>query len=136
MLDKKDIENNIMGIKETLQKVTKSIYTYIDKNYGLKPHYEFELVNNYDFYKDMNMIDFIRDVGKYYRMSNLLAKETIANRLNSEAGISFTEFTYTVLQGYDFEKLFLEKNCILQLGGSDQWGNIMSGYELIKKKHR
>ena len=89
------------------------------------------LVNNLDFYKDMNVLDFLRTVGKTLTVNYMLSKESVQKRLDS--GISFTEFSYQLLQAYDFQCLFLEKNCILQMGGSDQWGNITSGTEFIRR---
>ena len=91
-----------------------------------------EVVNNYDWTKDINILDFLRDVGKYININYMLSKDIISRRL--ETGITFAEFTYTLLQGYDFLHLFEEKNCIMQVEGSDQWGNITTGIELINKK--
>lgn len=90
-------------------------------------------VSNYDWTAGMGVIDFLRDVGKNFRLGTMLAKDTVARRLNSEEGISFTEFSYQVLQGNDFLHLFDEFGCTLQLGGSDQWGNLTSGLDLIHK---
>ena len=89
------------------------------------------LVNNYDFYKNMNVLDFLRDVGKTANVNTMLAKDSVKNRL--ETGMSFTEFSYSLLQGYDYQCLFKEKNCIVQMGGSDQWGNIVAGTEFIRR---
>ena len=91
-----------------------------------------EVVNNYDWIKDISIIDFLRDTGKYINVNYMLDKDIIRRRL--ESGITFAEFTYTLLQGYDFLHLYSEKNCIMQAAGSDQWGNITTGIELIKKK--
>lgn len=90
-------------------------------------------VSNYDWTAQMTVIDFLRDVGKNFRLGTMLAKDTVARRLNSEDGISFTEFSYQVLQGNDFLHLYDEYGCVLQLGGSDQWGNLTSGLDLIHK---
>ena len=94
-----------------------------------------ELVNNYDWMKDFSFLDFARTVGKHITVNNMMAKESVQKRLNGEArdGLSFTEFTYQLLQGYDFLHLYETKNCKLQLGGSDQWGNITTGAELIRR---
>jgi tyrosyl-tRNA synthetase len=89
------------------------------------------IVNNYDFYKNMNALDFLRDVGKTMTVSYMMSKESVKRRL--EAGISFTEFSYQLLQGYDFQCLYEAHNCILQMGGSDQWGNITAGVEFIRR---
>lgn len=91
-----------------------------------------EVVNNYDWTKDMNILDFLRDVGKYINVNYMLNKDIIERRL--ESGITFAEFAYTLIQGNDFLHLYKEKNCIMQVEGSDQWGNITTGLELIKKK--
>ena len=90
-----------------------------------------EIVNNYDWMKDISLIDFLRDTGKYINVNYMLDKDIIKRRL--ETGITFAEFTYTLMQGYDFLHLYREKNCVLQVEGSDQWGNITTGIDLIKK---
>lgn len=94
-----------------------------------------ELVNNYDWMKDFKLLDFARDIGKHITVNYMMAKESVQKRLNGEArdGLSFTEFTYQLLQGYDFLHLYQTKNCKLQMGGSDQWGNITTGTELIRR---
>ncbi|WEV71797.1 tyrosine--tRNA ligase [Bifidobacterium sp. ESL0790] len=92
-------------------------------------------VSNYDWTAQMSVIDFLRDVGKNFRMGTMLAKDTVARRLKSDEGISFTEFSYQVLQGNDFLHLYDEYGCTLELGGSDQWGNLTSGLDLIRKVH-
>ncbi|MCE5175286.1 MAG: tyrosine--tRNA ligase [Bacteroidales bacterium] len=94
-----------------------------------------ELVNNYDWMKDYSFLDFIRDVGKHLTVNYMMAKDSVKKRLSSESneGMSFTEFSYQLLQGYDFLHLYQEKNCKLQMGGSDQWGNITTGTELIRR---
>jgi tyrosyl-tRNA synthetase len=94
-----------------------------------------EMVNNYDWFKDFTFLDFIRDVGKHITVNYMMAKDSVKNRLErSDVGLSFTEFTYQLVQGYDFYWLFKNKNCKLQMGGSDQWGNIVTGTELIRRK--
>ncbi len=95
-----------------------------------------ELVNNYDWTKDVTFLDFAREIGKHITVNYMMAKDSVQKRLNGEArdGLSFTEFTYQLLQGFDFLHLYQEKNCKLQLGGSDQWGNITTGSELIRRK--
>ncbi|MBD5200859.1 MAG: tyrosine--tRNA ligase [Bacteroidales bacterium] len=95
-----------------------------------------ELVNNYDWTKDITFLDFAREIGKHITVNYMMAKDSVQKRLNGEArdGLSFTEFTYQLLQGFDFLHLYQEKNCKLQLGGSDQWGNITTGGELIRRK--
>lgn len=96
-------------------------------------HNPARLVNNLDWTKDLSAIDFLRDVGKYFRVGTMMKKDAVAARLNSEAGISYTEFSYQILQGYDFLKLHENYGCVLQTGGSDQWGNLTSGTDLIHK---
>jgi len=94
-----------------------------------------ELVNNYDWMKDYSFLDFIRDIGKHITVNYMMAKDSVKKRLSSESsdGMSFTEFSYQLLQGYDFLHLYREKNCKLQMGGSDQWGNITTGTELVRR---
>jgi tyrosyl-tRNA synthetase len=94
-----------------------------------------ELVNNYDWMQHFSFLDFIRDVGKHITVNYMMAKDSVKKRLSSEAaeGMSFTEFTYQLVQGYDFLHLYREKNCTLQMGGSDQWGNITTGTELVRR---
>ena len=93
------------------------------------------LVNNYDWMKEFSFLDFIRDVGKHITVNYMMAKDSVKNRISSESseGMSFTEFTYQLVQGYDFLHLYRDKNCTLQMGGSDQWGNITTGTELIRR---
>ena len=117
IIDKDTIFKNVEAIKKQVTKI-------FDGNV--------EVVNNYDWTKDMNILDFLRDTGKYINVNYMLAKDIINRRL--ETGITFAEFTYTLLQGYDFMHLYEEKNCIMQVEGSDQWGNITTGIDLINKK--
>lgn len=91
------------------------------------------MVNNYDWTKDLTAIELLRDIGKYFRLGTMLSKDTVARRLNSEEGISYTEFSYQLLQGMDFLELYRRYGCTLQTGGSDQWGNLTSGTELVRK---
>ena len=91
------------------------------------------LVNNLDWTAPLSAIDFLRDIGKYFRVNSMLKKDAVAARLNSDAGISYTEFSYQILQGLDYRELFLQYGCTLQTGGSDQWGNLTSGTELIRR---
>ncbi len=116
IISKETVLNNIEGIK-------KQVFRIFDG--------KAEIVNNYDWTKDFSFLDFLRDVGKYINVNYMLNKDIINRRL--ETGITFAEFAYTLIQGYDFLHLFKEKNCVLQAEGSDQWGNITTGLELIKK---
>lgn len=97
-------------------------------------NYEFEFVNNLEWLGELKLIDFLRDIGKHYTVNELIKKDAIATRLASGTGLSYTEFAYPLLQGYDYLQLFETKGCMVQIGGSDQWGNIVSGVELIRRK--
>lgn len=119
-------ERNMLT-KEVLQHNYECLSKQIEALFG------FDMVNNYDWTKDMTVIDYLRDFGKYFNINYMLNKDTVRRRLDS--GISYTEFSYMILQSLDFLHLYEDKNCILQLGGQDQWGNITSGLELIRKKH-
>ena len=119
-------ERNMLT-KEVLQ------HNYDCLSKQIKELFGFEMVNNLDWTKDITIIDFLRDYGKFFNVNYMINKETVKRRLDS--GISYTEFSYMLLQASDFLHLYEEKNCTLQLGGQDQWGNITSGLELIRKKH-
>jgi len=95
-----------------------------------------EFVNNAAWLGELKLIDFLRDIGKHYTVNELIKKDAIATRLQSDTGLSYTEFAYPLLQGYDYLQLFTTKNCTVQVGGSDQWGNIISGVELVRRKSR
>ena len=114
--------------KEVLRKNLEGIKKQVDKIFDGKA----EIVNNYDWMKDFNYLDFLRDVGKYININYMLSKDIINRRL--ETGITYAEFSYTLMQGYDFLHLYETKNCIMQAEGSDQWGNITTGIDLIRKK--
>ncbi|HSN60915.1 MAG TPA: tyrosine--tRNA ligase [Ferruginibacter sp.] len=92
------------------------------------------MVNNFDWFKNISFLDFIREAGKHITVNYMMAKDSVKKRLESDNGMSFTEFTYQLVQGYDFYWLYKNKNCKLQMGGSDQWGNIVTGTELIRRK--
>ena len=111
-------------IEENARKLKKQVEDIFDGNV--------EVVNNYDWTKDVNILDFLRDIGKYINVNYMINKDIIKRRLDT--GITFAEFTYTLLQGYDFLHLYETKNCIMQVEGSDQWGNITTGIDLINKK--
>jgi tyrosyl-tRNA synthetase len=93
-----------------------------------------EMVNNYDWFQNFSFLDFIRDVGKHLTVNYMMAKDSVKKRLEGETGMSFTEFSYQLVQGYDFYWLWKNKKCLVQMGGSDQWGNIVTGTELIRRK--
>ncbi len=115
MITKKELEENYKKLRKQVEDI-----------------FGFEVVNNYDWSKDINFIDYLRDYGKYFSLNYMLAKETVKSRL--DIGITYTEFSYMILQALDFLYLFENKNCTLQIGGQDQWGNITAGVELIRKK--
>src|SRR5690606_2551212 len=91
------------------------------------------LVNNLDWTAPLSAIEFLRDIGKHFRVGTMLKKDAVSARLNSEAGISYTEFSYQILQGMDFGQLYRQYGCVLQTGGSDQWGNLTSGIDYIHR---
>ena len=125
MLSEEVLEKNVFGIKAQLQK-------YLDFE-GTLPNAAL-MVNNYDWFKEISFLDFIRDAGKHITVNYMMAKDSVKKRLEGEAGMSFTEFTYQLVQGYDYYHLYKNMNCKLQMGGSDQWGNIVTGTELIRRK--
>ncbi|MBG15198.1 MAG: tyrosine--tRNA ligase [Crocinitomicaceae bacterium] len=122
LLSKDTLDANLKG-------VTKQLERFLDFDCGANSA---EVVNNYDWFKDFTFLSFIRDVGKHITINYMLAKDSVKSRM--ETGMSFTEFTYQLVQGYDFYWLYKNKNCKFQLGGSDQWGNIVAGTELIRRK--
>lgn len=115
MISKEEVAHNFEGLKKQAEKI-----------------FGFEVVNNYDWTKDINVIDFLRDYGKYFNVNYMLAKDKVKSRI--ESGITYAEFSYMILQALDFLHLYQTRNCVLQVAGSDQWGNITSGIELIRKK--
>jgi len=123
LLDEETIEKNLKGIRKNLE-------AFLDFNH---PTAKPIIVNNYDWLGKFTLIDFLRDVGKYFRMGPMLAKESVRQRLSSEEGMSFTEFSYQLLQGYDFLHLYRDLGVTVQMGGSDQWGNIVGGTDLVRK---
>ena len=115
MITKEEVEHNIQGLKKQAEDI-----------------FGFDVVNNYDWTKEINVLDFLRDYGKFFNINYMLAKDKVKSRL--ETGITYAEFSYMILQALDFMYLFENRNCTLQVAGSDQWGNITSGIELIRKK--
>ncbi|HAB40931.1 MAG TPA: tyrosine--tRNA ligase, partial [Porphyromonadaceae bacterium] len=126
LLDEQTLRHNQEAIKKQLSK-------FLD--FDSDAPNAAEMVNNYDWMKNFSFLDFIRDVGKHITVNYMMAKDSVKKRLSGESqqGMSFTEFSYQLVQGYDFLNLYREKNCRLQLGGSDQWGNITTGTELIRR---
>jgi len=127
LLNEETLQRNLNGIKKQLSK-------FID--FESESENKAEMVNNYDWMKDMTFLEFIRDIGKHITVNYMMAKDSVKKRLNpdAKAGMSFTEFTYQLVQGYDFYWLNQNMGCKLQMGGSDQWGNITTGTELIRRK--
>jgi tyrosyl-tRNA synthetase len=121
-LDDTIIEDNSAAITSFLKKI-------LSKG-------DFEIINNNDWFSKIYLIDFLRDIGKNFRMGTMLAKDSVRTRLNSDEGMSLTEFSYQLLQAYDFNYLFTTKNVKLQMGGSDQWGNITAGIDLVRRLHK
>jgi tyrosyl-tRNA synthetase len=131
----KSEERNLLDettMKHNLQCIRKQMEKYLDFNQAI-PNAA-EMVNNYDWFRDMHFLDFIRDVGKNITVNYMMAKDSVKKRLDGTSGMSFTEFSYQLVQGYDFYWLNKNRNCKLQMGGSDQWGNITTGTELIRRK--
>ena len=121
--------NSTETVRGWVERLRSQISRFLDFD-GANPA---TMVNNLDWTGELTAIDFLRDVGKHYRLGTMLAKDTVARRLASEEGISFTEFSYQILQGLDFLELFRRYGCTLQTGGNDQWGNLLSGVELVRK---
>ena len=122
LLDSSTLDHNVACVKKQLEQ-------FLDFDCGDNSA---EMVNNYDWFKEMNLLEFIRDIGKHITVNYMMAKDSVKSRL--ETGLSFTEFSYQLVQGYDFYYLNKNKGCKVQLGGSDQWGNIVTGTELIRRK--
>jgi tyrosyl-tRNA synthetase len=125
LLSEEVLLRNVAGVKKQLDQ-------FLD--FDTKKPNAAEILNNYDWFKDFSFLNFIRDVGKHITVNYMMAKESVKKRADGETGMSFTEFTYQLVQGYDFYYLYKHKNCKLQMGGSDQWGNIVTGTELIRRK--
>lgn len=130
----KSAERNLLG-EDVLEKNVEGIRTQLTKFLDFTPGpAAAEMVNNYDWFKGLSFLKFIREIGKHITVNYMMSKDSVRKRIEGEAGISFTEFTYQLIQGYDFYWLYQNKNCKLQMGGSDQWGNITTGTELIRRK--
>ncbi|MCW3116375.1 MAG: tyrosine--tRNA ligase [Chitinophagaceae bacterium] len=130
----KSAERNLLSedvLQHNLESVKKQLEMFLDFNSGANSA---QMVNNYDWFKGITFLDFIRDVGKHITVNYMMAKDSVKKRLEGDTGMSFTEFTYQLVQGYDFYYLWKHNNCVLQMGGSDQWGNIVTGTELIRRK--
>jgi tyrosyl-tRNA synthetase len=130
----KSQERNLLSeevLQHNLKSVQRQLEKFLDFNTGANSA---QMVNNYDWFKKFTFLDFIRDVGKHLTVNYMMAKDSVKKRLEGDTGMSFTEFTYQLVQGYDFYYLWKHNNCVLQMGGSDQWGNIVTGTELIRRK--
>jgi tyrosyl-tRNA synthetase len=125
LLSEETLAHNIAGVQKQLSHFL---------NFDSKQSNAAEMVNNYDWFKDFNFLSFIREVGKHITVNYMMAKDSVKKRIEGDTGMSFTEFTYQLIQGYDFYWLYKNKNCKVQMGGSDQWGNITTGTELIRRK--
>jgi tyrosyl-tRNA synthetase len=125
LLDEATLDKNIAGVKSQLEK-------FLDFD-SAKPNAA-EMANNYDWFKNISFIEFLRDTGKHITVNYMMAKDSVKKRIEGEVGMSYTEFAYQLMQGYDFYWLYKNKNCKLQMGGSDQWGNITTGTELVRRK--
>lgn len=125
LLSEDALQKNVLGIQKQLEKFL---------NFDPALANAAEIVNNFDWFKNMGFLEFIRDTGKHITVNYMMSKDSVKKRLEADNGISFTEFTYQLIQGYDFYWLYNNKNCKLQMGGSDQWGNIVTGTELIRRK--
>ena len=125
LLNEETLNRNITGVKTQLER-----FLQFDSNLPNAA----ELVNNYNWFKEISFIDFLRDTGKHITVNYMMAKDSVKKRIEGETGISYTEFAYQLMQGYDFYWLYQHKNCKLQMGGSDQWGNMTTGTELIRRK--
>jgi len=130
----KSQERNLLSedvLQHNLEAVKAQLTRFLDFDSGMNSA---EMVNNYDWFKSFTFLDFIRDVGKHITVNYMMAKDSVKKRLEGDTGMSFTEFTYQLVQGYDFYYLWKHHNCTIQMGGSDQWGNIVTGTELIRRK--
>lgn len=117
-------------VEENLKQMQSCVSTVLDMDH---PVTGAKIINNYDWHSRLNCVDWLREIGPYFRVNSMLSKESVKRRLDSDQGISFLEFSYQLFQAYDFLHLFREENCVIQIGGSDQWGNITAGMDLIRK---
>lgn len=131
--DPRPTAERTLNTKETVAEWVEKLGKQASRFLSFEGENPARLVNNLDWTAPLSAIDFLRDIGKYFRVGTMLSKDAVSARLNSEHGISYTEFSYQILQGYDFLELFRRYNCTLQMGGSDQWGNLTSGTDLIRK---
>jgi tyrosyl-tRNA synthetase len=131
--DPKPSSERTLNSKETVAEWVGRIRSQVERFLDFDGPYAARIVNNLDWTEPLSAIDFLRDIGKHFRVGKMLSKDAVSARLNSEAGISYTEFSYQILQGLDFLELHRQYGCILQTGGSDQWGNLTAGVDLIHR---
>jgi tyrosyl-tRNA synthetase len=131
--DPRPTAERTLNTKETVAEWVGYLQAQVSKFLSFEGDNAASLVNNLDWFGQLSAIDFLRDIGKHYRVGAMLKKDAVAARLNSDAGISYTEFSYQILQGLDFLELYRQYGCVLQTGGSDQWGNLTSGTDLIRR---
>jgi tyrosyl-tRNA synthetase len=131
--DPKEAGDRVLNPVELVHEWVERIRAQIEPYMSFDGDNAARMVNNYDWTKDMSAIELLRDVGKHFRLGTMIAKDTVARRLNSDEGISYTEFSYQLLQGMDYLELFRRYGCTLQTGGSDQWGHLTAGTELVRK---
>jgi len=131
--DPRPTAERTLNTKETVSEWVEKLGKQASRFLSFEGENPARLVNNLDWTAPLSAIDFLRDIGKYFRVGTMLSKDAVSARLNSEHGISYTEFSYQILQGYDYLELFRRYDCTLQMGGSDQWGNLTSGTDLIRK---
>jgi tyrosyl-tRNA synthetase len=131
--DPRPTAERTMNTKETVAEWVGYLQGQVQRFLDFEGGNAARMVNNLDWTGPMSVVDFLRDVGKHFRVGTMIKKETVAKRLNSDEGISYSEFSYQILQGMDYLQLFREYGCVLQTGGSDQWGNLTSGTELVRK---
>jgi tyrosyl-tRNA synthetase len=131
--DPRPTAERVLNSKDTVAEWVGYLQAQVSKFLSVDGENAVRLVNNLDWTAPLSAIDFLRDIGKHYRVGTMLKKDAVSTRLNSDEGISYTEFSYQILQGLDFRQLYLDHGCVLQTGGSDQWGNLTSGIDLVKR---
>ena len=131
--DPRPTAERVLNSKEVVGEWVERIRGQVERFLGFEGEFAARIVNNLDWTAPMSAIDFLRDIGKHFRVGKMLSKDAVSARLNSEAGISYTEFSYQILQGLDFLELYRQYGCVLQTGGSDQWGNLTAGVDLIHR---
>ena len=131
--DPRPTAERTLNTRETVEEWVGRLRTQVERYLSFEGDNAARIVNNLDWTAPLSAIDFLREIGKYYRVGTMLKKDAVAARLNSDEGISYTEFSYQILQGMDFLELYRQYDCVLQTGGSDQWGNLTSGTDLIRR---